>query len=130
MSKRPKPSTVVFAKDIEALARFYREVADMVEVHQDSDHIVLNDEGFQIVVHGIPPEIAASIAITVPPAIRDATPIKFCLPVPSLDAARAKAAALGGQIGPKANEWAARGFRACDGHDPEGNVFQARECAA
>lgn len=27
-------------------------------------------------------------------------------------------------------EWEARGFRACDGRDPEGNVLQVREAAA
>ncbi len=46
-----------------------------------------------------------------------------------IEDARKQAAALGGQVGPKAREWQARGFRACDGFDPEGNVFQVRETA-
>jgi len=130
MNNRPKPSAVIFAKDIEALTRFYREVATMAEVHKDKDHIILDEEGFQIVVHGIPKAIAAEILITTPPQIREETPIKICLPVSSIEFARTKAAELGGRIGPKAKEWAARGFRACDGNDPEGNVFQVRESAA
>jgi predicted enzyme related to lactoylglutathione lyase len=130
MNARPKPSAVIFAKDIEALARFYRETAEMTEVHRDKDHIVLNAEGFQIVIHGIPKQIAARIEITAPPELREETPIKICLPVSSIEHARTKAAELGGRIGPKKKEWIARGIRACDGYDPEGNVFQVRESAA
>jgi predicted enzyme related to lactoylglutathione lyase len=130
MNTRPKPSVVIFAKDIDALARFYRETAQMTEVHGDRDHIVLDEEGFQLVVHGIPQRIAATIEITRPPQVREDTPIKVCLPVSSIEQARTKAAEFGGRIGPKAKEWTARGFRACDGHDPEGNVFQVRESAA
>ena len=38
-------------------------------------------------------------------------------------------AVLGGEVWPVDREWeaASRGFRACDGRDPEGNVFQVRE---
>jgi predicted enzyme related to lactoylglutathione lyase len=130
MNTRPKPSAVVFAKNIEDLARFYREVAEMSEVHKDKDHIVLDEAGFQIVIHGIPNNIAETIEIRNPPEIREETPIKICLPVSSIENARTKAALLGGRIGAKGKEWSARGFRACDGYDPEGNVFQVRESAA
>ena len=130
MNTRPKPSAVIFAKDIDALARFYRETAELTEVLRDENHVVLNDEGFQIVIHGIPKQIALAIEITSPPEIREETPIKICLPVTSIEHARTTAAALGGQIGPKTKEWSERGFRACDGYDPEGNVFQVRESAA
>jgi len=130
MNTRPKPSAVVFAKDVETMTRFYREVVAMTEVHRDAAHVVLDEAGFQLVIHGIPPSIAETFTISQPPEIRDQTPIKICLPVTSLAEARAKAAALGGQLGPAAQEWTARGFRACDGFDPEGNVFQLREPAA
>ncbi|HVZ19622.1 MAG TPA: hypothetical protein VG871_01095, partial [Vicinamibacterales bacterium] len=76
---------------------------------------------------GIPKVIAASITIATPPRVRDQNPVKVCLPVGSIRTARAKAASLGGRLGPKSKEWSARGFRACDGNDPEGNVFQVRE---
>lgn len=127
MKVRPKPSAVVFAKSVSRLARFYQEVAEMVEAHNDKDHIVLDEEGFQVVIHGIPKKIAAKILLTEPPQVREDTPIKLCLPVASIEYARTKAAELGGWIGPKSKEWEARGFRACDGYDPEGNVFQVRE---
>jgi predicted enzyme related to lactoylglutathione lyase len=127
---RPKPGVVVFAKDMALLAHFYGEVMDMAEVHRDNDHVVLDDGGFQLVIHGIPKEIAAQILITTPPEVREDTPIKICLPVRSIERARKKAAPLGGKVGAKDKEWEARGFRACDGYDPEGNVFQVRAGAA
>jgi len=102
----------------------------MSEVHKDKDHIVLDEAVFQIVIHGIPKKIAETIEITIPPEIREETPIKICLPVSSIENARIRASVLGGRIGRKGKEWSARGFRACDGYDPEGNVFQVRESAA
>lgn len=129
MNNRPKPSVVVFAKSIPKLARFYREIAEMVSVHEDKDHVVLDQEGFQVVIHGIPKKISAQIRISEPPEIREGTPVKLCLPVTSIEHARTKATELGGSVYPESKEWEARGFRACDGHDPEGNVFQVRESA-
>lgn len=129
MNNKPKPSVVVFAKHVAKLAHFYREVAGMKEIHADDDHVVLDDSHFQFVVHNISKMVAATIDITEPPHIRKSTPIKICLPVLSIDAARTLASALGGKLGAKKNEWQARGFTACDGHDPEGNVFQVRESA-
>jgi predicted enzyme related to lactoylglutathione lyase len=130
MSTQPKPSAVIFAKDITALAHFYAEVVGMKEAYRDKDHIVLDAEVFQLVIHGIPKKVAAQVQITVPPQVRENTPIKVCLPVDSIEQARLRAAALGGQVGAKGKEWEARGFRACDGFDPEGNVFQVREGVA
>lgn len=129
MNKRPKASAVIFAKDVPALAHFYCEVAEMAVVHSDKDKVVLDEHGFQLVIHGIPESIAETIIISTPPAVREETPIKICIPVSTIDAARSKARALGGQVAAKAQEWSARGFRACDAYDPEGNVFQVRESA-
>lgn len=129
MHARPKPSAVVFAKDLARLADFYSQVIGMAEVHRDQDHLVLDDAHFQLVVHGIPHDIAARIQITAPAQVRENAAIKLCLPVQAIEQARQAAALLGGMIGPKRQEWEARGFRACDGHDPEGNVFQVRELA-
>lgn len=130
MSTQPKPSAVIFAKDIATLAHFYAEVVGMNEAYRDKDHIVLDAEVFQLVIHGIPKKVAEQVQISVPPQVRENTPIKICLPVDSIEQARLRAAALGGQVGAKGKEWEARGFRACDGFDPEGNVFQVREGVA
>jgi predicted enzyme related to lactoylglutathione lyase len=127
MNTRPKPSVVIFAKSVPKLADFYRAIAEMTVVHHDKDHVVLDQEGFQVVIHGIPKAISAQIHIAEPPQVREETPIKICLPVASIGNARTKAAELGGNVKPKGKEWEGRGFRACDGYDPEGNVFQVRE---
>lgn len=119
----------MFAKDVQKLAHFYKEVVGMAEVHGDEDHVVLDEGGFQLVIHGIPKAIAASLTISEPPRVRKDTPIKVCLPVTNIAQARERAAALGGEVGPTSEEWQARGFTACDGFDPEGNVFQVRERA-
>ncbi|MEP6591577.1 MAG: VOC family protein [Gemmatimonadota bacterium] len=119
----------MFVKDVQRLARFYKEVIEMAEVHGDKDHVVLDAGGFQLVLHGIPTTIAAALTITDPPLVRADMPIKICLPVESIARARARAAELGGNVGPQGTEWQARGCTACDGFDPEGNVFQVRERA-
>lgn len=111
------------------MARFYEGTLAMTIVHADRDHVVLDARDIDLVLHALPKAIADTIEITDPPAVREETPIKLCFPVSSLAEVRAKAPALGGGVGPKTREWAARGFRACDGHDPEGNVVQFREAA-
>jgi hypothetical protein len=57
---------------------------------KDKDHIVLDEAGFQIVIHGIPKKIAETIEIRNPPDIREETPIKICLPVSSIESALQK----------------------------------------
>jgi len=49
--------------------------------------------------------------------------------VASLAEARAEAPSLGGALYPSDREWEGKGFRACDGYDPEGNILQLRESA-
>ena len=119
----------MFAKDLTRVATFYEKLLSMAVVHPDHDHIVLESPDCQLVVHAIPKKIAASIKIRTPPTRRTETPIKLYFFVASIEEARAKAIALGGELNSRKDEWEARGFRACDGHDPEGNVVQLRENA-
>ncbi|HEY5307962.1 MAG TPA: VOC family protein [Casimicrobiaceae bacterium] len=127
MSDKPKPSAVVFAKDVAKVATFYAELISMSIVHTDPDHIVLDSDAMQLVIHAIPAAVADAIGITEPPEVREGMPIKLCLPVASIAAARARAAQLGGNVDSAQDEWQGRKFRACDGYDPEGNVVQFRE---
>jgi predicted enzyme related to lactoylglutathione lyase len=129
MSSSANAGAVVFAKDIGRVAKFYEELFSIPVVHSERDHIVLESPQCQLVVHAIPKMIADSIEITVPPTRRTESPIKLFFFVDSIAEARVKAVALGGELSPKKSEWEARGFRACDGHDPEGNVVQVRENA-
>ncbi|MFJ3482969.1 hypothetical protein ACIPL1_06250 [Pseudomonas sp. NPDC090202] len=125
----PKHGAVLFAKDLPRVARFYRELAGMSENVTEKRLIVLESATFQLVIHGIPKEVADRLDITTPPFRRVDQPTKLVFPVASLAIARAAAAELGGQIDPPGAEWSARGFTACDGFDPEGNVVQFRQAA-
>jgi predicted enzyme related to lactoylglutathione lyase len=129
MPDLPKAGAVLFAKDLPRMAQFYAGVVGLVIVHSDADVIVLESAHQQLVLHGIPKHIARSIRIASPPVRREDTAVKLVFPVASLAEARDKAATLGGELNPKKKEFAARGFLACDGHDPEGNVVQFRQAA-
>jgi len=121
---------VLFAKDLSRVAKFYEELLDLSVVVAEPEKIVLESDEFLLVVHAVPREVAESISITSPPELRTDVPIKLFFPVASLAEARAKASSLGGALYPTHKEWGARGFRACDGYDPEGNIVQVREGAA
>ncbi len=122
-----KPGAVLFATNLSRLARFYEGVAGLSVVHADVDIIVLDSAHQQLVLHGIPPHIAETIVIDSPPRLRTDTAVKLIFAVASIAEARAAAAVLGGGVNARKTEFEARGFRACDGHDPEGNVIQFRE---
>ncbi|MGD9944835.1 MAG: VOC family protein [Burkholderiaceae bacterium] len=122
-----KPGAVIFAKDLERLARFYERLLTFRVSHAEPDHVVLESEAFELVIHAIPEHIASSIVISEPPEVREETPIKLFFAVENLAQARAAAAQLGGLLAPVQREWQGAGFRVCDGHDPEGNVFQLRQ---
>lgn len=91
----------------------------------DEDVIVLASDEFELVIHALQGEPSGRQ----PPPAREDVYIKPFFPVPSLATARDTAAALGGQLRPSNEEWEARGFRACEATDPDGNVIQFRERA-
>ena len=127
MLNQLKSGAVLFAKDLPRVAKFYEEILSMTVVLVNHNLIVLESAQFQLVVHAIPEQIAQSIQITSPPVRRTDLPIKLLFAVASIAEARSKASALGGALNPKDEEWEAGAFRACDGHDPEGNILQFRE---
>ena len=122
--KTPVSAGVVFVDDVDRVAAFYRGVAGMIETHADRQHVVLEMPGFQLTVHALSASDGHSHGDY--PA-REDTYIKLCFPVADLARARAIASSLGGELWPADREWEARGFCACDGRDPEGNVFQLRQ---
>ncbi len=130
MPNLPTPSVVLFVNDIAPMRTFYQQLGVMTLIHDAADHAVLEIAGLQLVIHALPAHIRDAWPVAAPPVVREDTYIKFCLPVASIAAARTLAASLGGSIKPASDEFAARDFRACDGHDPEGNVIQLRELRA
>lgn len=117
----------IYAVDAERLAAFYEALLGLRRVHASPQVIVLGlpDSDLQLVVHPIPPAIAATIEIRSPPEPREDTALKFFFTVTSLDTARALAAGLGGCV--EEHAWPGTGFVMCRGWDPEGNIFQLRE---
>jgi predicted enzyme related to lactoylglutathione lyase len=120
---------VVFVTDVQRVSAFYRELASMRVLLQDDAHCVMEIEGFQLVVHALRGEPAVLPNKEGHMPVRADSYVKLCLPVESVATARAVALKYGGAIKPPEHEWEARGFRACDGYDPEGNVIQVRENA-
>lgn len=118
------PGTVVFTGDKERLVAFYASVTGLdLRVHDDEVAVLASDE-FELVIHalaGEPPGMASRP--------RDDVHLKPFFPVKSLSEARERARALGGELGPASEEWTARGFRACEAVDPDGNRIQFRETA-
>jgi hypothetical protein len=129
MSNIRKSGAVLFAKDPQRVARFYEVLAGLKVTHSGKDIIVLESPGHQLMVHPIAPSIARTIEITVPPKRRTQATVKLVFAVKSIAEVRFNAPGLGGELNPAEQMFEARGFRACDGHDPEGNVIQFREDA-
>lgn len=129
MSNIHKSGAVLFAKDAQRVAAFYEALVGMKVTLSSKDIIVLESPGHQLVVHPIPAKIARGIDISVPPQRRTQAAVKLVFAVKSIAKARAAAPAYGGELNPPERMFEARGFRACDGHDPEGNVIQFREPA-
>ena len=73
----------------------------------------------------MPKRIAETIEIGTPPEPREDTPIKLVFGVEDIAHARNRAAELCGAMNER--EWEFEGVKVCDGHDPEGNIFQLRQ---
>ncbi len=129
MPSLPQAAVVLFVSDVHRVSRFYEGVGGMVMVHDAADHVILETHGMQLVVHAMRWSDGDQAGVAGGVVVREDSYLKFCFPVVSIAAARSAAFALGGAIKPASAEWEARGFRACDGHDPEGNVLQVREPA-
>jgi predicted enzyme related to lactoylglutathione lyase len=113
------PAAVLFAADVTLVADFYCAVAGFRVVAREADHTVLAGNGFELVIH------TGAKAPDGP--VRTDAVVKLSLPVESIAAARTAAGGGGGRVLAPDGEWDGPGYRACDGVDPEGNVFQLRE---
>ena len=123
MTTSTKPGVVIFTGDRERLAKFYEAVTGLGVRATDGNVTVLGSDELELVIHALPDEPSVSR----PPLARQDVYIKPFFPVTSLSQARKRAAQFGGQLRPRSEEWEARGFRACEAIDPDGNVIQFRE---
>jgi predicted enzyme related to lactoylglutathione lyase len=114
---------VLFVKDLERVAAFYVGALVLTRLSGDKDHAVLECDGFELVVHQIPKQIADTIVVTQPPIRRVWGAIRLDFPVASIAESRKLARALGGEIDDAPPAWADRNTNLFFGHDPEGNQF-------
>jgi predicted enzyme related to lactoylglutathione lyase len=127
MPDKQKAGAVIYAVNINRMSEFYSKVTGLHLTYTEAENMILGSDGMQLVIVKIPQEIAVTIEIQSPPIRREDTPIKLVFPVPSIHEARSMAAKYGGELNSMEKEWSFQGYRVCDGHDPEGNVFQVRE---
>ena len=121
--------TVIYARDIERVAAFYRKTLSLELVEQDDAFMVLGNPHYEIAVVRIAADRAPAPAPG-PLHVRTGTPIKGSFLVENLEHARSAAEASGGAFKPIASAWRWRDQLHLDGHDPEGNVVQVRIIAA
>ena len=124
---KPKAAAVLYAKNLQRLAAFYARVSRLSFSRSTKDHVVLESESFQLALVQIPEQIAESIEIQQPPVRRENTAVKLVFFIENIADVRAVVSDEGGELNPVEREWIFDGNRVCDGHDPEGNVFQFRE---
>lgn len=124
---KPRAGAVLFAMDVRRLTSFYEAVTGLRPRTVEKDHSALESAAFQLVIHAIPEHIAKGIRIDVPARPRETTPIKLVFFVSDLAASRRAAAQLQGVVKEASAEWQFEDTIVCDGHDPEGNVFQLRQ---
>ncbi len=125
-------TATIYAVDLSRMTEFYSRVLGLSIVESlDNDFARLesHDHAIEISIVAIPREIADTIHFAEPVSPRDDTPIKLSFVVDDLDACRSHALALGGALRTADEGWIWHGFIHCDGHDPEGNVFQLRSPA-
>jgi catechol 2,3-dioxygenase-like lactoylglutathione lyase family enzyme len=122
MNRNTKPGAVIFTGDKQRLTKFYQAMTGLPIRVNDDGVTVLASEHFELVIHALPGEPPGH-----PSDAREDVYVKPFFPVASLAEARERAASLGGNLRPAAEEWEARGFRACEAVDPDGNVIQFRQ---
>ena len=111
---------MIFVKDLERMTVFYQDALGLRPLpEKTTDGWIEFDAGGTILaLHAIPAEYAKNIQISNPPAAREDNPIKLVFRAADLSAARAHLIEHGAVMGEM------RSWGACDGLDPEGNVFQ------
>ena len=122
MANTTRVGTVIFTGGKDRLARFYEAVTGLEISTEDDKVTVLTSEEFELVIHALPGEPVNQAM----QRQREAY-VKPFFPVKSLAETRKRAADFGGQLSPANEEWEARGFRACEAIDPDGNPIQFRE---
>lgn len=128
MSGPARTGVLFYAKNLDRMSSFYERVLGARVVFADEHHKVLQSADVQLIVHAIPPHIAETFTVAVPPEPRAEQAIKPFFTVASLTEAERIATERGGVVmGPI---WPAPGLRVRNVCDPEGNIVHLRERVA
>jgi catechol 2,3-dioxygenase-like lactoylglutathione lyase family enzyme len=116
---------MIFAKDMTRMTAFYRDGLGLrlIPENRREDWVEFEAGGCLLALHAVPVEISKDIAIASPPEPRADTPMKLVFETPDLRVARSHLLSKGAVMHEP------RSSSACDGLDPEGNVFQIVEVA-
>ena len=126
-SQSGQAGLVVFAKSVKKLSAFYVRTLGLEVLESAASHQLLRGNGYEVVVHAIPPKIAREITIAKPPVLREDSAMKPSFVVPDLEALRLAVVATGGWLKPAELAWTIRGYKVLDGCDPEGNILQFKQ---
>lgn len=110
---------LVYVKDLERCVEFYGTVLGMTPQQSTrTEHFAEFDlDGPKLMLHAIPPHVAAGITVTSPPEVREDTPVKLIIDRWASDPIdAATVTGLGGRV-------LERPWGNSDYADPEGNVF-------
>lgn len=113
---------LIYAKDVIAMSAFYESILGMRVEFANDQYRILADGDAQLILHAIPAQIAADIAIAVPPEPREEQAIKPMFAVANLADAERAAERCGGRL--IGAVWETSGRRIRDVCDPEGNIVQ------
>ncbi len=131
MRPMPNPArtgVLIYAKNLDLMSTFYQRLLGMTARLADSEYHILESADCQLIIHAIPPQIADSITISVPPQLREEQAIKPYFTVQNLNGAEALAAELGGRL--FGSMWDGPGFTMRNACDVEGNIIQLRAFAS
>jgi predicted enzyme related to lactoylglutathione lyase len=111
---------IIFVKDMNRMAAFYGGTLGLTQLRDRSTDgwAEFAAGATTLALHAIPAELAGTIAIAEPPRRREDTPIKLVFLVTDVTAERGRLVERG-VVMLELLPWGA-----CDGIDPEGNVFQ------
>jgi len=114
---------MLYVKDFPHMRKFYEQMLGTPPVNTEwTDTWALFDVGgARFALHAIPPEYARNIQISSPPKARETDPVKLIFAVDNVPAERNRLETMG--ITMLQRPWQ-EPTEACEGVDPEGNIFQ------
>ena len=113
---------VLWADKFDETAEFYSLLLNAEFKHASDGFVSIVGERNEVLLHAVPAQWASDISV--PPALRDESPLKPCFEVESIARAREAVSGTNGLIlGPDREQTHGK-MTYCDGNDPEGNVIQ------